>query len=206
MLLTAPELNETKVGIAGFADVTILTAGAPARVGNLLVDCMESVRAQTLPVRSHLIGVDHEGANHGVVSTRLARSATTEWIMKLDDDDTLYPECIERLMAHAADAHVIYPYADVSDWPEDSAVRQSVNRPFDEELLLKINFIAGAAMIRREQFLEVGGMDDGHDQWNADWRCLLRLASVGCKFVAVPEVLWHYRRHATQQSAQRMPV
>lgn len=162
--------------------VAVITATIPGRE-SLLAECRASVAAQTIPVQ-HLVGVDRDREGPHRTRNRLAAQADADWLLPLDDDDLLDPDCAQLLQSSAAGADVVYPWCRVenSDW--------CPNRLFNPEALLHFNFIPVTALIRREAFEKVGGFRPVQVE---DWDLWRRLLSEGARFRCVPEVLWTYR-------------
>jgi glycosyltransferase involved in cell wall biosynthesis len=176
-------------GTSGSVKVTVITPTLPERV-KLLEECSASVEAQTIKV-THLVAVD--GKRFGPQRTRnnLAKDATTEWLLPLDDDDVLDPDCCEQLVRAGVDADVVYPWTRMdgrTDW--------CPNRLFNAKMLFRRNFIPNTALIRRDMFNMVGGY---HNQPLEDWELWQRIWLHGGRFKCVPEVLWTYRFHDGNQ-------
>ena len=97
--------------------ITVITASIPSRAA-MLAECMASISEQTLPPDAHLVGVDY--ARHGSSATRnaLARSATTEWVAVLDDDDVALTHHLALLYQAGYEADIVYSLATVEgrDW------------------------------------------------------------------------------------------
>ena len=68
------------------------------------------------------------------------------------------------------------------------------------DALLAHNTVNGAALVRRTAFEAVGGFDESMREGLEDWDLWLRIVAGGQRGVIVPEVLYHYRRHAGSMS------
>ena len=98
------------------APVTVVTATIPGREV-LLMECLESVYRQSVEVEAHLVLAQSctEGLPSPVhcakMQNALLASVTTEWTMRLADDDLLLPEHIATLMPYFDEAaDVIYSW------------------------------------------------------------------------------------------------
>src|SRR3954470_12438511 len=94
-----PGMNDVKV--------SILTPSIPERAA-MLKECRLSVKAQSLNVWEHLIQVDETRRGCAVTMNELAGRARGEWLLPLADDDLILPRCLEVLLAHSAEADIVY--------------------------------------------------------------------------------------------------
>ncbi len=169
--------------------LTVITPTLPER-SSLLEECKSSVAAQSVAVRKHLVGEDAAKEGPSVVRNRLAKRSNTEWILPLDDDDTLDPDYIEVIQPHLTDdVDVVYSWCRVEgldDW--------TPNRLFNDALLLKGNFIPVTACIRKSLWESVGGWPEPPErlQPGEDWEFWKLCLGAGAVFKLVPEVIWTY--------------
>lgn len=188
-------------------DVTVLTPSIPGREA-LLALAVESVAAQTVKPRAHLIRIAAPEPSRGPnpIDTAhqrnvLWRGAETEWVAWLDDDDIWLPRHLETLApALAPGVDVVYSHSaltnrhtDVTDWRQEVLVNQ----------LRANNCIASNAIVRRSAIEAVGGFPEEYDYqahrfteapytWE-DWALWVLLAEAGARFVCVPAQTWEYR-------------
>jgi glycosyltransferase involved in cell wall biosynthesis len=111
--------------------------------------------------------------------------ARGEFITFLDDDDILYPEHLEVLVAYLerpGSLAVVYPDARISIWKprEDGAyqrvkVRESLTREFSREEFFRTNYISVLLMARRGCFEQVGRFCSAFPS-GGDWEMWLRLS------------------------------
>ena len=172
--------------------VTVITPTLPGRA-RLLDECVSSVAAQTRKT-VHLVEKDEGREGPATVRNRLVSLAETEWVLPLDDDDLLDPDCVQLLVDHAgADVDVVYPWCRVegkNDW--------CPNRLYNPDSLLRYNYIPVTALIRKTLHETIGGyrtMETGED-----WDYWLRALGAGAVFKCVPEVCWTYRILASGES------
>lgn len=176
-------------------NVTIITAALPARL-EVLADAMASVRAQTVPC-AHYVGVD-AGSGVADVRNRLMRSAETEFVGFLDDDDVLDAHHVETLLAASADADVVIPYCRFDGPPLPS---QYCNRPYDRKALRRHGIFPITVLARRAVVLAAGGFaTEGWDDW-AMWNAM---ADAGARFVTVPTVTWTYRTAGADRRTNKL--
>lgn len=143
-----------------------------------------------------------EAANRGV------REATTELITFLDDDDLHYDEHLPTLASHWDESlpavytdavSAFYARADDGEWARRDSMRLYTH-DFERDLLLVDNYIPLTTLLmRREQFLDLGGFDTRFDLFE-DWEFLIRLSARG-DFRHIPKVTCEIRHFEGNQSA-----
>lgn len=168
--------------------VTVITATMPGRE-HLLAEAMASVAAQTYRPLDHLIAVDYVQRGGARPKNLLAETVETDWIATLDDDDILYPQHLDLLIAASEDADVVYSWCDVTG---DDPWEQ-YNRSFDADLLRRLSIVSHNAMVRTELVAEVGGWDEARGY---DWTFWHKCLDAGARFRCVPERTWLYRLDA----------
>ena len=186
--------------------ITVLTPTLPER-SEMLAEAVGSVGSQTLCPEVHLIGVDHARAGIVPVVNKLARSATTEWVSRLDDDDLIDPQHFELLAAEADKGDVIYSWCRVEQRagvngvvppaPDLIALNWNPNQFFDPDFMRQQNFIpASGPLIRRSLVEEIGGWSDDRPigMWE-DGDFWVRALNAGARFHCVPVITWTYRFH-----------
>lgn len=134
--------------------------------------------------------------------------ATSEWIAFVDADDLWVPNKLELQMNELAR----HPEADLCytsmTWmmQEGNTAKLGKEHTFipaseiRDSLLRDVSFLPSTVIIRRRTFLEVGGFDPLIIYGNEDHDLWLRLRKINKMFVACPEPLMLYRRHATNTS------
>ena len=187
------------------APVTVITASIPGRE-EMLGECVKSVYEQTVQTTAHLVmAQDLSDGLRGQVHCAIQQSwllpaVTTEFTMRLADDDMLLPHHIETYLPHLANADVVYswdaggsrPRMDCNGWPQERVL----------DTMEHGNWIDGSAVaIRTDLLRKVGGWPTefegncfvGTRAGFEDWAVFVLLARVGARFLCVPEVTWQYR-------------
>jgi glycosyltransferase involved in cell wall biosynthesis/peptidoglycan/xylan/chitin deacetylase (PgdA/CDA1 family) len=129
------------------------------------------------------------------------------WLVLLDADDWLAPDHLARL-SEALDAHdaAIACCDHVRVRPDGGHIAVESCAVFcDQPFEVLARRSAGAIhsfMVRRDLVLEVGGFDANLSTCD-DWDLWQRLARIGARFVAVPEILAFYRSRYGSLSGER---
>lgn len=193
--------------------VTVVMPCIPPRSGAVepgtMPRAMKSVLSQTRPVDAVSIAVDtrHEGA--AVTRNRALSGVRTEWTAFLDDDDVLYPDHIEVLLAHAekTGADLVYPWFDVPGGFDPFP--QYEGQPFNEKALREIqNYIPVTVLVRTGLARGVGGFTPLNESTATgaspceEWGLWLRLLDVGARFVHLDQHTWAYNWHPGNTSGR----
>lgn len=167
--------------------ITVITPTIPGREDQL-AECRASVAALEL---NHMVMVDVNGEGPAVLRNRMLEHVVTEWVLFLDDDDLLFPNYVDTVTPHLADADVVY-----TAWQLSGAI-DPMPHPFDPDLLRQHNIIPVTACVRTEAVRSVGGFGDekleDHELW-------LALLDAGYRFRYTPVIAWHYRRAPQSRS------
>jgi glycosyltransferase involved in cell wall biosynthesis len=134
-----------------------------------------------------------KGSNLAHLRNVGARQSEADWLIFLDADDELDPHYIEHMLAGTGDMR----------WPSTLGVVDGVED--DEPVLLQLypgergitrNHMVIGTMVRREQFLAVGGFHNLPVL--EDWECWIRLQLAGAVPMPCPEAI--YRIHVRKGS------
>jgi glycosyltransferase involved in cell wall biosynthesis len=145
--------------------------------------------ARRYPVR--LLRQENQGppatTNNGV------RASSGEFIVRLDADDVLYPQFVEKTVA-ALERNQSAPLAHTEAEYMGTATGRVPFKPFDPEALAEGALATSTSLFRRAAWDAVGGLDPAMILCD-DWDLWLTFAEHGLKGVLVPEILWAYRQH-----------
>ncbi len=183
-----------------------------------LVECLESVRAQSVGPVEHVVVDDcstspavrsvlDDSARHGHIrlvrltnnlgivgaSNVALQAATAEVVALLDHDDRLHPRAVELVTSPFADPAVDYVYSDEDViGPDGRRVDPFYKPDWSPERLRNQMYTCHLSAFRRSVVEEVGGFREGFDG-SQDWDLVLRVTERGGEVVHVPEVLYHWR-------------
>ncbi len=170
--------------------ITVVTPTIPGRE-DLLAECRASVAALNLP---HFTAVDERGEGPAAVRNKLLADVRTEWTLFLDDDDLLFPNYVDAVTPHLAEADVVY-----TAWQLSGAIDPVPYPRFDPDLLRDHNIIPVTACVRTEAVRAVGGFGTGELEDHELW---LSLLDAGYRFTYTPVIAWHYRRAPVSRSTR----
>jgi len=127
--------------------------------------------------------------------------AKNRYILPLDSDDYLYPDCT-RILTSVIQKHQ-RPALLYSD--EDKLVGRRFCHPYfkpdwDPVLFTNSCFIAHLCAIDREKALELNAYSDAGSNGSHDWDTFVRFLAVGIEPIHIPEVLYSWRVHDTSTS------
>lgn len=183
--------------------------------GQFIIETLNSVRAQTFAdietvivndgstdgkTDKVLAGLDDGSVsvirteNRGLAAARNTgiEAAAGKYILPLDADDTIEPTYIEKAVAVLeADAKTGIVYCRASLF---GAVETEWDLPdYSLERMLLDNIIFCSALFRRDDWLVVGGYDEGMIYGWEDYSFWLSLIERGRKVYRIPERLFNYR-------------
>ena len=124
----------------------------------------------------------------------LINMAETTWVAPLADDDIVYPQYLEKLLAASDGADFIYGWCHVSGNREG----WNLKVPYSEAQLRKGPYIPATCLLRKSVWEEFGGYSE--IEVCEDYAFQLRLLDAGKKIVNVQEVIWEYRFHGRNVS------
>lgn len=157
----------------------------------LLVECVESVRAQTVACAHHVY-LDAERLGPAIIRNTIMHRLGCEFVAFLDDDDLLDPDHIETLLdaAIAHDADVAFSWYRSEGAPETERVPAWDDYAYGV-MLGGRNLVPVTVVAKRQAVLDAGGFwpEDRYED-HALW---LRMLARGARFVVVPRETWTYR-------------
>ncbi len=185
-----------------------------------LVRAVESVRNQVFPNWELCIADDASTAPH--VAPLLARFATEddrirlcrlaengnickatnaaaelargEFLVFLDHDDELTPDClleVAKIVASDSQCDIVYSDDDKID-SQDRRYDPQFKPDWSPELLLSYMYFSHVFCVRRELFERTGGCREGFEACQ-DYDLALRATEVARRIVHIPRLLYHWR-------------
>jgi Glycosyl transferase family 2 len=161
------------------------------------------------PFRARISLLRKENGGEASAKNAAARTASGDFVVFLDADDTYMPERLEGLAELAAarpDLDILTTDAHLE--LDGRTLRRCYAEGFrfvvDDQRrgILNDNFIFGHAAVRRERLLAVGGFDESI-LYATDWECWIRLIIGGSRAGLVDEPLARYRLRSGSLSSQR---
>lgn len=150
-----------------------------------------SAEAQTVPVEI-ISMLDVGGVGAGAMRNRGAVKATAPFLFWLDADDTIAPDCIERLVRRWRPRYYVYPDALIDN------VR--VNFPDCDQNTWKNGAVHLVSALVPLAFHDaVGGFDESLTGME-DTEYYVKMLTAGYCGIRCPEPLIHYRRRDGQRS------
>lgn len=217
-----------------------LTVAVPVfNYASLVREALESVKAQTLEalelvvvddastdnslrevldwVEAHKrrftrVAVFSNKSNSGLGMTRNLAFAEAEslFVLPLDADNKLKPDCSERLLAALEGSPAAFAYPLIQHFGE--SVAQMGYLPWNPMLLPCGNFIDAMTLVNKSAWSEVGGYDPERSGWE-DYGFWCRLVEAGYWGLQVPAALAFYRVHGrsmlrnfTEEKARRVDI
>jgi glycosyltransferase involved in cell wall biosynthesis len=152
-----------------------------------------SVRRQTRPPDERVYY--HGCANLADARNRAAHSASADWLIFLDADDELDGRYVEAMLAVDGDLR----------WPSTLGVFEDGTEELEPYLMPETRLIEGnhmviGTMIRREQFLDVGGFRELPVL--EDWDLWLRLVLNGGIRRPCPQAIYRYHIRSGSRNQQ----
>jgi len=139
--------------------------------------------------------IEHE-VNKGLAASRNTgvRAARGEYVLCLDADDYLAPECIEKCVWEMAHCDVVCPGQQCFEgghdfWPRDEFC-------FTLKDFLANNQIHCASLFRKSFWEKIGGFDESMKLGFEDWSGWISMVEKGARIRAVNQPLFWYRVHA----------
>lgn len=180
----------------------------------MLTRAVTSVDKQTHLVDKLVVMTDYDHEGVSVVRNRAWQALDTDYVFFLDDDDVLYENHVEKIMARLTapdEPDLVYPWFDVHDpWkrpPFDFLLidgESAEHRPFDarakEVLETTNNFIPITVGVKRSMLELSGGFPQPKTEaWpheaNEDWGCWISMLRMGATFAHIPTRTWCWVWH-----------
>ncbi len=143
-----------------------------------------------------------KNGNISVASNAAAELARGEYIVLLDHDDELTPDCLlelARAITSEGDPDIVYS--------DDDKINEHGQRfgpqfkpDWSPELLLAYMYITHVFCFRRELFEEVGGFREGFEGCQ-DYDLALRMTERTGRIAHIPKILYHWRALPTSTAS-----
>lgn len=147
--------------------------------------------------RTKNFGNDTRPKNEGVMASR------GEYIAFLDDDNQFRPDHLAILLKEIEKDDkfdVVYGDRWLIDETKKIKPQVGVSMDFNEEVLMKRNFIdTSDVLMKRSAIFDVGGWDERYRKY-VDWNLWVRMAKFGKRFNRVPMVITDYFLHPKMKS------
>lgn len=161
--------------------------------GGLIRHAVGSVLEQAYPAHSINVAIDHDRMGAAHTRNRALYSAQTEWVAFMDDDDILYPNHLELLVAKQIEtgADVIFPWFDTDPPGGDPFPSEFETREYDPAVP---HMFPITTLVRRTLAWRVGGFPvaDPVSEVCAgeDWTFWLKMRDAGAIFAHVNARTW----------------
>lgn len=154
------------------------------------------------------VTIREENGNISRASNSAAELAGGEYLVFLDQDDELTPDALGEVAVYLAEkpaTEILYSDDDKVD-SKDYRYGPQFKPDWSPELLLSYMYLSHLFVIRRNLFLEVGGMRVGFEG-SQDYDLALRASERASSIVHIPKILYHWRAlpTSTASSASAKP-
>lgn len=164
-------------------------------------DCPKDERVHYLATETRH-GKDTKGKNFGI------KESSGEYIAYLDDDNEWYPEFLSSQLDTIQKTGVDVVYCDMlvfNDEKPNAAPSPAISLPYDQQVLMRKNFIdTSMVMHKRQAVLDVGGWDETLPRF-VDWNLWVRMTKWGHTFYQNKTILTKYYI-SNSNSATKHPV
>lgn len=121
-------------------------------------------------------------------------AADAPYVMLLDADNRLLPECCEKLLAAIKDSGAAFVYPTIQHF--GASTMQISNTPYRPQRFAAGNYVDAMALVSKEAWAMVGGVHHVRHGWE-DYDFWARMAELGLGGEWLQETLAEYRVHET---------
>lgn len=146
----------------------------------------------------------------GMARNRAVAEAESLFVLPLDADNKLGPDCAEKLLAALENSPAAFAYPLIHQFGE--AIGQMGYHPWNPLLLSCGNFIDAMALVNKSAWSDVGGYEPERSGWE-DYEFWCRLVEAGYWGLQVPNAVAFYRTHSqsmlrtfTEEKAKRSEI
>lgn len=142
--------------------------------------------------RITVVTLDENRRISGATNEGLAR-ARGDFVVFLDHDDELTPDCLYELALCIDREDPDYLYSDEDKLDVDGSFRDPFFKPdWSPDTMMSIMLTCHVSCVRRTLALEVGGLRSEYDG-SQDWDFVLRVTEHAKRIAHIPKVLYHWR-------------
>lgn len=148
--------------------------------------------------------LDNSGVE--VASNVGVKKSRAPCFVRLDADDSLKIDFIERLYPLLRSSNSAFAFSNYDLIDKDSNLIKSMNLPAfsHKEILRRGDFLASGTIIDKRVFNIVGGYNESNKNCGLEnYEFILRLLSLGYEGVLLNENLFNYRLHSSNMSKER---
>lgn len=121
------------------------------------------------------------------------RAASGDYVVLLDHDDELTPDCLYELAKRAQQTDADYIYSDEDKIsPEGLFVEPHFKPDWSPDTMMNTMYVCHVSCIRRSLIEEVGGFRSDYDGCQ-DWDLILRVTEKTDKIEHIAKILYHWR-------------
>lgn len=204
-------LYDTPMDVFGKMTASVLAQWYPQWELILVDDCSpdqsvrDAARALDDP-RIRLLCLDRNqgiaaATNHGLAQ------AHGDYVVFLDHDDELTPDCLFELATCIADEDPDYLYSDEDKIEPDGSFSDPFFKPdWSPDTLMSLMYTGHVSCVRRTLLEQIGGLRPEFDGAQ-DWDMVLRITETAKRISHVPKVLYHWRitQHSTASDPSVKP-
>lgn len=165
----------------------------------MLIRALKSVTEQTHPVSQISVALDTERLGAGPTRNRALSAITAEWTCFLDDDDYVYPNHVEALLAHQAEtgADVVFPWFDVQDGTDPFPMFEGKPWSNDDPHIFPITVLVRTDLAQSAAFPAPGE----EATWSGDdWPYWLSIIDKGGVISHLNQRTWRWVHHSANSS------
>jgi len=135
-------------------------------------------------------------ANYGLGFCRNSGfdTADTPYVLPLDADNRLRPDCAEKLLATIKQSGSAYIYPTIQHFGSSTALISDA--PYNAQRFVAGNYVDAMALVSKEAWAMIGGYDHVRYGWE-DYDFWARMAEMGLAGESHPGILAEYRVHET---------
>jgi glycosyltransferase involved in cell wall biosynthesis/SAM-dependent methyltransferase/uncharacterized protein YbaR (Trm112 family) len=144
-------------------------------------------------------------ANYGLGFCRNSgfAAADTPYVLPLDADNRLRPDCCEKLLAAIKESGATFVYPTIQHFGSSTA--QISNALYQPQRFVAGNYVDAMALVSKEGWAIVSGYNHVRHGWE-DYDFWARMAELGLRGDWLPEVLADYRVHQTSMMKRQTIV